>query len=49
VATRLTIAEMLKSGTACFLESMLAQRSGFENVVRVVAAAGIRACLVKSP
>ncbi|KAF4632595.1 hypothetical protein G7Y89_g5532 [Cudoniella acicularis] len=37
VAARLTIAEMLKSGTTCFLESMLTHRSGFENVVRAVA------------
>src|SRR5450432_1970551 len=36
VAARLTIAEMLKSGTTCFLESMLTFRSGFENVVRAV-------------
>jgi cytosine/adenosine deaminase-related metal-dependent hydrolase len=47
VAARLTIAEMLKSGTTCFLESMLTHRSGFENVVRAVAESGIRACLGK--
>jgi cytosine/adenosine deaminase-related metal-dependent hydrolase len=46
VAARLTIAEMLKSGTTCFLESMLTHRSGFENVVRAVGESGIRACLV---
>lgn len=45
-AARLTIAEMLKSGTTCFLESMLTHRSGFENVVRAVEESGIRACLV---
>jgi cytosine/adenosine deaminase-related metal-dependent hydrolase len=45
-AARLTIAEMLKSGTTCFLESMLTHRSGFENVVRAVGESGIRACLV---
>jgi len=50
VAARLTVAEMLKSGTTCFLESMLTFRSGFENVVRVVGESGIRACLVgRSP
>ncbi len=48
VAARLTIAEMLKSGTTCFLESMLTFRSGFENVVRAVGESGIRACLVRS-
>lgn len=46
VAAKLTIAEMLKSGTTCFLESMLTHRSGFENVVRAVGESGIRACLV---
>jgi cytosine/adenosine deaminase-related metal-dependent hydrolase len=49
VAARLTIAEMLKSGTTCFLESMLTHRSGFENVVRAVGESGIRACLVVTP
>jgi cytosine/adenosine deaminase-related metal-dependent hydrolase len=48
VAARLTIAEMLKSGTTCFLESMLTHGSGFENVVRAVEESGIRACLVSS-
>jgi cytosine/adenosine deaminase-related metal-dependent hydrolase len=47
VAARLTIAEMLKSGTTCFLESMLTFRSGFENVARAVGESGIRACLVR--
>jgi cytosine/adenosine deaminase-related metal-dependent hydrolase len=46
VAARLTIAEMLKSGTTCFLESMLTFRSGFDNVARAVGETGIRACLV---
>lgn len=46
IAARLTIAEMLKSGTTTFLESMLTHRSGFENVVRAVGESGIRACLV---
>ncbi|TVY13441.1 Uncharacterized protein LARI1_G009587, partial [Lachnellula arida] len=47
VAARLAIAEMLKTGTTCFLESMLTHRSGFENVVRAVGESGIRACLGK--
>jgi cytosine/adenosine deaminase-related metal-dependent hydrolase len=46
VAARLTIAEMLKSGTTTFLESMLTHRSGFENVARAVDESGIRGCLV---
>lgn len=46
VGARLTIAEMLKSGTTCFLEAMLTHRSGFENVARAVDEMGIRACLV---
>lgn len=48
VAAKLTIAEMLKSGTTCFLEAMLTHRSGFENVVRAVEESGIRGCLVSS-
>ncbi|OAP55123.1 hypothetical protein AYL99_10823 [Fonsecaea erecta] len=47
VAARLTIAEMLKSGTTCFLEAMLTHRSGFDNVVRAVEEMGIRGCLAK--
>lgn len=49
VAAKLTIAEMLKNGTTCFLESMLTHRSGFENVVKAVGEAGIRGCLVRLP
>ncbi|KAF2663497.1 5-methylthioadenosine/S-adenosylhomocysteine deaminase n1 [Microthyrium microscopicum] len=47
VAARLTIAEMLKSGTTCFLEAMLTHGSGIENVVRAVGELGVRACLGK--
>jgi cytosine/adenosine deaminase-related metal-dependent hydrolase len=46
VAARLTIAEMLKSGTTCFLEAMCTHRANIENVVRAVEESGIRACLV---
>lgn len=46
VAASLTIAEMLKSGTTCFLESMLTFRAGFDNVAKAVEESGIRACLV---
>jgi cytosine/adenosine deaminase-related metal-dependent hydrolase len=48
VSAKLTIAEMLKSGTTCFLEAMLTHRSGFHNVARAVDEMGIRACLVSS-
>ena len=48
VASMLTIAEMLKTGTTCFLEAMLTHRSGLKNVVRAVEETGIRACLVSS-
>ncbi|KAK7965989.1 uncharacterized protein PG986_000266 [Apiospora aurea] len=47
VAARLTIAEMLLSGTTCFLESMLTHGSGFADVARAVSEMGIRACLGK--
>ena len=48
VASMLTIAEMLKTGTTCFLEAMLTHGSGLENVVRAVEETGIRACLVSA-
>ena len=48
VAAMLTIAEMLKSKTTCFLEAMLTHRSGWENIVRAVGEMRIRACLVSS-
>ena len=46
VASRLTIAEMLKAGTTCFLEALLTPRTGFDNAARAVDEMGIRACLV---
>src|SRR6266852_2034943 len=45
VSARLCIAEMLKSGTTTFLESMLAHRYGFDGIARAVAESGMRACL----
>ncbi len=45
VSARLCIAEMLKSGTTTFLESMLAHRYGFNGIARAVDESGIRACL----
>jgi len=45
VSARLCIAEMLKSGTTTFLESMLAHRYGFDGIAEVVDESGIRACL----
>lgn len=47
VAAQLTIAEMLKSGTTTFVESLFAERYGFEGAVRAVVDSGIRACLGK--
>ncbi|WPG98720.1 Hypothetical protein R9X50_00151400 [Acrodontium crateriforme] len=46
-AARLSIAEMLKSGTTCFLESMFADRYGFDGLCRAVDEAGVRGCLGK--
>lgn len=46
-SARLCIAEMLKSGTTTFIESMLAERYGFDGIARVVEQSGIRACLGK--
>src|SRR6266700_3241212 len=44
-SARLCIAEMLKSGTTTFLESMLAHRYGFDSIAKAVEESGIRACL----
>ncbi|BDD57656.1 hypothetical protein MPDQ_007235 [Monascus purpureus] len=46
-AARLTMAEMLKTGTTCFLEPMLTYRAGFESVCDAVGEMGIRASLGK--
>jgi cytosine/adenosine deaminase-related metal-dependent hydrolase len=48
IAAMLTIAEMLTSGTTCFLEAMLTHGSGIENVVKAVGETGVRACLVST-
>lgn len=45
-ATRLTTAEMLKTGTTCFLDPMLTYRAGFDQVCTAVGEMGIRGCLV---
>lgn len=47
IAAKLTMAEMLKSGTTTFLEAMLTHRAGWENVVQAVEESGMRACLGK--
>ncbi|PYH91550.1 guanine deaminase [Aspergillus ellipticus CBS 707.79] len=46
-AARLTIAEMLKTGTTCFLDPMVTYRAGWENVCEAVMEMGIRGCLSK--
>ncbi|PVH73513.1 atrazine chlorohydrolase/guanine deaminase [Cadophora sp. DSE1049] len=46
-AARISIAEMLLSGTTCFLESMFADRYGFDGLCRAVEESGIRGCLGK--
>lgn len=46
-AARMSIAEMLRGGTTCFIESLWAERYGFENLVRAVDESGIRGCLGK--
>jgi cytosine/adenosine deaminase-related metal-dependent hydrolase len=43
----LCIAEMLKSGTSCFLESMIHHRYGFDGIAQVVEHSGVRGCLSK--
>ncbi|KAF1813058.1 atrazine chlorohydrolase/guanine deaminase [Eremomyces bilateralis CBS 781.70] len=46
-AARISIAEMLKSGTTTFLESMFANRYGFDGLAQAVEESGIRGCLGK--
>lgn len=46
-AARISIAEMLKTGTTCFLESMFANRYGFDGLCKAVEESGIRGCLGK--
>ena len=46
-SARLCIAEMLRSGTTTFLESMLAHRYGFDGIAEAVRDSGIRATLAK--
>ncbi|KAL4888852.1 hypothetical protein BDV59DRAFT_196087 [Aspergillus ambiguus] len=46
-AARLSIGEMLKAGTTCFLESMFADRYGFDGLCKAVEETGIRGCLGK--
>ncbi len=43
----LCIAEMLKSGTTSFLESMIHKRYGLDGIAKVVEKSGIRGCLSK--
>jgi cytosine/adenosine deaminase-related metal-dependent hydrolase len=44
---RLSIAEMLLGGTTTFLESLWAERYGFDKLVQAVTESGIRGCLGK--
>ncbi|KAL2803090.1 guanine deaminase [Aspergillus granulosus] len=46
-AARLTITEMLKTGTTTFLDPMVTFRAGWEQVCRAVGEMGIRGCLGK--
>jgi len=47
VSAELCIAEMLKSGTTSFLESMIHKRYGLDGIAQVVEKTGIRGCLSK--
>jgi len=46
-SAELCILEMLKSGTTAFVESMLAERYGFDGIAEAVLRSGIRAALAK--
>lgn len=47
-SANLCITEMLKSGTTCFLESLLHTRYGFDGIAEAVKSSGIRGVLSKS-
>ena len=47
VSAELCIAEMLRSGTTSFLESMIHKRYGLNGIAQVVEKTGIRGCLSK--
>ncbi|PKX88617.1 amidohydrolase family protein [Aspergillus novofumigatus IBT 16806] len=44
-SVKLAVAEMLKSGTTCFLECLFFPRHGFDGLCQTVQDSGIRACL----
>ncbi|KAJ5915861.1 hypothetical protein N7454_011002 [Penicillium verhagenii] len=46
-AARLTMLEMLKTGTTCFLDPMLTYRAGFDQICKTMGEMGIRGCLGK--
>ncbi len=46
-SAELCVLEMLRSGTTAFVESMLAERYGFDGIAEVVIRSGIRAALAK--
>lgn len=48
ISALLCMLEMIKSGTTCFVESMLHTRYGFDGVAEVVKQSGMRAILSKS-
>ncbi|KAH8666971.1 5-methylthioadenosine/S-adenosylhomocysteine deaminase [Xylariales sp. PMI_506] len=47
VAARLTMAEMLKSGTTCFLEALLPAQADVDAICETIDELGIRSCLGK--
>lgn len=47
-SANLCITEMLKSGTTCFLESLIHTRYGFDGIAEAVKSSGIRGVLSKS-
>ena len=46
LAAKLAMAEMIKTGTTCFLEPMLPSSAGINRIADAVGEIGIRACLV---
>lgn len=47
VSSKLAMVEMIRSGTTCFLDSLVYSRHGFSGFVEAVVEAGLRACIAK--
>ena len=47
VAAQFCLLEMIRTGTTCYLDSLIYSRHGYESIAEAVVEAGVRACLAK--